>query len=548
MMSSHRHSVHDRAAVLSFLAIVLLASCKSGGMNPGPTGGVDSVLVAPAAASIVLGATVQLGATVLDTDGDVLSRAVTWSTDNASVATVSTTGLVSAQAVGSTQVRAAVDGVTGSATIFVTSVAATGTVNVDPSTTYQTIGGWEAVAQIGGTGFTAPVWQGAVLDSAVSIGINRLRLEIRSGIENPVDYWTQLENGTITFNDYRPHRYEAINDNSDANSVNPTGFQFAELDYNVNTIVNPLRSRLAAVGQSLWVNLTIVDFNASGTLHRENPAEYAELVLATFRHLETTFGWVPNSVEVILEPDLAGWQAAEIGTVLVGAGARLAANGFTPDFVAPSTTDMANAITFFDQIVAVPGVLTYLDELSYHRYSGVSDANLLAIGARGAQYNVRTAMLEHLASGYDDLHKDLKLANNSSWEQFALAFPLNSDDGSVYFIINPTTNAIQVASRTGYLRQYFKYLKSGATRIRSTSSDGALDPLAFVAPDGKYTLVVKATTSKTFTIGGLPPGVYGVSYATAAGYGISAPDVNLAAGTALSATIPAAGVITIFGK
>ncbi len=90
---------------------------------------------------------------------------------------------------------------------------------------------------------------------------------------------------------------------------------------------------------------------------------------------------------------------------------------------------MGNAVTWFDQMIAVPGVLPVLREFSYHRYGGVSLANLQAIAARAKQYHLDTAMLEWWSSsnGYATLHEDLKIGNNSAWQQGVLGGALNSD-------------------------------------------------------------------------------------------------------------------------
>ena len=84
---------------------------------------VDSVAVAPATATIILGLSRQLSATTFDRHHNILTgRAVTWQTDNPSVATVSPEGVVTGQGVGSTTVRATVEGKMGSATIVVVPV------------------------------------------------------------------------------------------------------------------------------------------------------------------------------------------------------------------------------------------------------------------------------------------------------------------------------------------------------------------------------------------------------------------------------------------
>jgi uncharacterized protein (TIGR03437 family) len=214
---------------------------------------------------------------------------------------------------------------------------------------------------------------------------------------------------------------------------------------------------------------------------------------------------------------------------------------------------MANAITFFDQLAQVPRVTEYIKELSYHRYGGVSDANLQAIGSRATQYGIRTAHLELIGANYFDLHNDLSLARNSSWAQFTIAFPtsVSSDDGGKYYMIddkNPDQPVVQIGNRTKFLRQYFKYVRRGAVRIGAESDNTAFHPLAFVNADCKQTVIVKADFAGKFLVQGLPAGVYGLKYTTDAQYDVDSPDVTISAGQQLQATIPAPGVITIYAK
>src|SRR5207249_1012806 len=84
---------------------------------------VASVTVSPASASAQVGQTVQLFATTKDSTGAVLTgRAVSWSSSNPSVATVSGSGLVAGLATGSTTVTATSEGQRGTAAIAVTTV------------------------------------------------------------------------------------------------------------------------------------------------------------------------------------------------------------------------------------------------------------------------------------------------------------------------------------------------------------------------------------------------------------------------------------------
>ena len=97
---------------------------------------VASVTVTPALAALVAGGTQQLGAAAKDAQGQPLpGRAISWSSSNPAVATVSANGLVTAIAAGTTQVRATSEGQWAEASIKVTSgQAAVASVELDVTT------------------------------------------------------------------------------------------------------------------------------------------------------------------------------------------------------------------------------------------------------------------------------------------------------------------------------------------------------------------------------------------------------------------------------
>lgn len=101
---------------------------------------VASVAILPQAATIQRGSTVQLAVNVTDQSGAaVTGRAPTWTSSNTSIATVSTSGLVTAVATGSASVVAALDGKADTASITVVAVPV-GSVTIAPTTASLTIG------------------------------------------------------------------------------------------------------------------------------------------------------------------------------------------------------------------------------------------------------------------------------------------------------------------------------------------------------------------------------------------------------------------------
>lgn len=433
-------------------------------------------------------------------------------------------------------------------------------IKLNPQQKFQIITGWEATAQSGE--HHSPAFgnykEKLFADAVNDLGINRLRLEIKSGVENPFDYFAQWQTKQITESQFNSKRHEVINDNNDPFDINPKGFQFSEIDSTIEKVVLPIKKLLAQRGEALYLNLNFVDFGKdrgdSNIRHNNNPEEYAELMLAAYRHIQSKYGFVPDAIEVILEPDNGtGWSGTDIGKAIVATANRLLANGFKPAFIVPSTTNAANAPVFIDEIAQVPNAIQYVTEFSYHRYCCASDEVLQRIADRAKKYGKQTAMLEWIGADYDTLHQDLKLALNSSWEQYTLAGPLSwgADDGSRYFLVddkNTNNPIITVGSRTKFLRQYFRYIRAGAQRIGAETTNTNFDPLAFINTNGNYVLVVKANVPGTVSVQGLVAGKYGISYTTEKQTDVSLPDVTIDAGQELNASIPSVGVLSVYTK
>ena len=520
---------------------------------PQPPPDLEAIIVSPSSTALNASESRQFSAEGRLSDGSTVPIGVSWS---ATGGTIDPGGYYTAGSTSGSYAATATHAGTqlsGSATIRITTPGSGPVIAVVPTVALQTMTGWEATAQVGQeecnpVAFSA--YRNAVYDRAVEeLGINRLRLAIFSGTENPVDYFTEYLAGRISRDEWRARRSETINDNADPTAAVLARFQFAQLDHTIDHVVTPVRDRLSARGEHLYVNLNPVDFNAAGPLlYRNAPAEYAELILTTFQHLQSRYGWTPDAVEIVLEPDNAGWAGTQIGNALVATGDRLAAAGYRPDFIAPSNANMSGAVTYFDQLVAVPRVTQYLTDLAYHRYGGVSDGNLQAIGARAMAHGIRTSMLEHIGSGYQDLHKDLTLGRNSAWQQFTLAYCVATDNGAQYFpvdISTPTAPVVQTGNRTKFLQQYFRHVRLGAVRHEATSTSGTFEPLAFRNPDGRWVVVVNANAGGTFSVTGLPAGTYGLTYTTPAAYRTPHPDVTLGPNQPLVTSIPASGVLTI---
>jgi hypothetical protein len=510
---------------------------------------VASVTVTPGSATIAVGATAQLTATLRDAQGNVLTgHTVTWSSSDAAKASVSPAGLVTGLAVGSATITALSEGVSGSAVISVSGPpppppGGQANVIVDPLRTFQTHYGWSGLP-VGDMTFSV-AGRDQVIDKVVNeLGLTYFQLDATHHIEG---------NGIVPAN--RGGAF--VNDNADPNTLNSAGFTWTNFDSDVNFWLIPFKNAVEAAGNTFRFTIKAGSASATSNVLRDNPAEYAEHVSAILSRLKTNYSvpLEPDTWEINNEPDNAPvWTGAQIGAIIKATGDRARAEGYSKImFTGPGVTDATAADNYFAAMMAVAGASQYIAELTYHIYrSSQTVANLNAI--RTAAGSRRTFMTEFIGYDQNMLYLDLTQANLASAIQYTLAAGAGVNDaGGTYYNTNGTFSggvATQVTgegSRTRMLRQYFRHIRPGMIRVAATSTDAGIKPVAYRAANGKLVVVANATAAKTLTIN-LPAGTYQVRYATAADpFNASTPDIAHASGV-LTASIPAAGVISVIQR
>jgi hypothetical protein len=423
-------------------------------------------------------------------------------------------------------------------------------ININATVSYQTMTGWEGavLASVEDYQPLSDAQLAALFDVAVNdLGITRARLAIPSGAENRTDWAGQWLRGQIPRSEFVQNRYEIQNYNGDPNAINASGFHFSLLDYEIDRLILPLRQRTAARGESFYVAVQYVDFGESSFEHYDSPLEYAEFMLALFQHMRSKYGFVPDGIDIINEPnDVRGWSGENIGRAIVATAAKLQAAGFgIPDFIAPSESGVGAAAPYIDQIMGVAGAAALVTEFSYHRYS--SDlGSLQAVGSRVVDRGKRSSMLEYwtASNDYRVLHEDITVGRTSAWQQGPFA---DAYHGPYNWVVLGSGGA-QPSANARFLRQYTKYVRPGARRIDALSGNNAFAPLAFVNTTGRYVVVVKSETNESFTVNGLPAGTYGIFYTTGSDYNVQLADVTINAGQGVTTRIPGAGVLTIYTK
>lgn len=521
-------------------------------VSDGPPAPVDRVEITPASLDVFVGETRQLSAVPFDAQGNALGRAITWSAEPTAVASVSNEGLVTALAEGNATITAQASDKSATAAIVVRTPAQ-GDINVLPET-LQTMIGLEANAAIGEDECDRGaynIYKDEVVRRAVDeYGLDRLRLEVRAGMENPRAWWSDFENGNATLREWQLSRYESINDNNDPNVAAPGGFNFGEVDRKITDIVNPMRALLEQRGRQLYVALNYVAFGDK-RFHSSEPLEYAEFMAEAMKHIRDTYGWVPDGIEVKLEPDLnPAWTEQEIADSLVALKQRMNTEGFTNlEYIGPSTTNMAAAAGYFDRAQEASGGQNSFDELTYHKYRGANDASYRAVMNRVTQFGIRSGMTELIGDDHLGFERDLVDARVSTWTLLGLAY-CEPENGGDYFwvdISNVNNPQINITSNVRYMPQYSRTVHRGAVRHEVSPGQG-LTPFAFRNPQGDWTVVVRTGGASQFTVGGISSGSYEVFYTTDNQYLVSLPDITTSAEGLLSVNMPAGGVITLHQK
>ena len=152
-----------------------------------PTEDVYSLTVTPASSSLAIGGTQQLTATLKGLSGAVLTgRIVTWSSSSASVATVSTSGLVTAIGAGNATITATSEGKSGTAQVTVTSAGGGGGGGGTTCTTTMSLG----PLQPG----TATAWATAPVKGGVTVQVSMGTFNTGSAASPSYEYHLSLKN------------------------------------------------------------------------------------------------------------------------------------------------------------------------------------------------------------------------------------------------------------------------------------------------------------------------------------------------------------------
>lgn len=233
-----------------------------------------------------------------------------------------------------------------------------------------------------------------------------------------------------------------------------------------------------------------------------HPGERAQQIWASALYYKTNYGLNINYAVIYNEPSMASTILADD---IKAVGPRLAAQGLTTlvqyaEAVAPQAD--WNYIT---PVQNDPDMWPFVGRLSYHNY-GTADPYRSDLGAYARARGLTTAQTEMGNPTFDDLYSDLTLAGVSYWE---VAY-----SSSLTLVPNAGLTGFTPSGTYFRLRQLMHYVRPGAVRIGTSSSDPSLRTLAFTANGAVTTLIENtASSAQTVNLSGLPPATYGLSRA-----------------------------------
>ncbi|OPZ85673.1 MAG: hypothetical protein BWY76_01316 [bacterium ADurb.Bin429] len=189
---------------------------------------------------------------------------------------------------------------------------------------------------------------------------------------------------------------------------------------------------------------------------------------------------------------------------------RLRQLGFKTMVQYPESVNAATAVKFFDAARNDPEVWPWIGLISYHWYGQDNQTSMVKLREYAAERKLPTAQTEFTNLTMDHLYDDMVLGGVSYWEIYDTASP-------------EYQAALSHISSTSYkygpwywsFRQVSHFVRPGAVRIESVSSDPQLRCLAFEQQERQVVVLMnikRPFTPRVTTVTGLRPGTYGVSH------------------------------------
>ncbi len=264
------------------------------------------------------------------------------------------------------------------------------------------------------------------------------------------------------------------------------------------------------------------------------------------------------------EPDFSAsydsmtMTGAQVASLLDVVGPTVKSSGLSTQVECCAATGWPNSASYASAIEADPTALADTAVFSSHGYSGAPTTPL----AGWTKPVWQTEWFGNDSSSWDpawddgtadsgltwaqNIYQGLTGANLSAFLFWEGADPNNGNGGLVYLQSNGTAAA---SGRLWAFANYSRYIRPGAVRIGSTSSNSGVDISAYKNTNGTIAVVALNTLSSADTINYTTSGIGGASgtvtpWLTNASNNVAAQSAISMSGGAFSATIPARSLVT----
>jgi len=408
----------------------------------------------------------------------------------------------------------------------------------DPATKHQTMEAWSIVLPC----WTFDAWARAKPEDAMRAYDEQPPHSNQSKTLRQATAADVVERGFTRVRLEVGPQVEMVNDNDDPTVINWKAFRFKWQDIMVKEQLLPMKHLIEARGGKMLVYISY-DLRSSRTPQwLLQPAEYAEMAVATLTYLKKTYGLEPKYWSVINEPgNNRPGNPKLCAELTAAAGKRIAEAGFKTRMSGPEVVTPGLVDRYMKALEETPGALDHFAQLTYHLY-GAPDtiSNRETIRRWARKLKVTTAQTEWMEGADLDVARaiwlDLTVADAVTWERYTWDI-----------IRDPKSNSFKRKKTAWYVRQFSRFICPGAVRVEIISDDRIIRPLAYLSPNGKPVLVLLNLDERHLpaTINGLPPGTYKVSYTNWYAFGRLMPQVVLGKGKPLKINLPPRAAITL---
>lgn len=429
--------------------------------------------------------------------------------------------------------------------------AETAVLRLDPQTTYQTWEAWSCAPSPSGAPFGE--WlANPTAENYDRLGVNtKLPAKLIARMQDELVYdlgftRVRLEVGP---------QVEMENDNADPNVTDPRGYRFLWQDNTVETQVLPIKKRIESTGGKMVI---YISYDIRSSLTKPfllRPEEYAEMAETFLRHLKEKYGLEPDYWSVLNEPgNHRPGDPKLCAEITAAVGRRIARAGFKTKMSGPECVTVAQIPAYMEAMQKTPGALDQFRQITYHLYwGGCNDIpGRRAVREWARKLGVTAAQTEWMEQADMDVARHIYLclaeADAVAWDRYGadLLFTLPYDD-----LLKPDSDGIKPEknSTAWHIRQFSRFIRPGAVRVRIDSNFDSVKAVAFLSPKKKPVLVLLnlANQPQAAQLVGLPGGSYDVSYTSAPdrAFGKPLPAIGIGQGESLTMTLPPQSVCTI---